>query len=76
MGQRASVTRAFQQRPLREYLSSAYEAMAMSRLRILDKQHKRILTQTASKNSTIILSAFLAHGGENGELMFSFERRG
>lgn len=61
---------------LKGMLSSAYEAVTMSRLRIFDKQHKRVYShRPPARTAQSSYPAFLTHTEGKWELMFSFEKK-
>ena len=61
---------------LKGMLSSAYEAVTMSRLRIFDKQHTRTLShRPPARKAQSTYPAFLTSDGESWELVFTFKKK-
>lgn len=61
---------------LKGMLSSAYEAVTMSRLRIFDKQHKRVYShRPPARTAQSSYPAFLTHEEGQWELVFGFEKK-
>ena len=61
---------------LKGMLSSAYEAVTMSRLRIFDKQHTRTLShRPPARKAQSTYPAFLTSDGDSWELVFTFKKK-
>ena len=61
---------------LKGMLSSAYEAVTMSRLRIFDKQHTRTLShRPPARKAQSTYPAFLTSEGDSWELVFTFKKK-
>ncbi|MEZ7633200.1 RAMP superfamily CRISPR-associated protein [Pauljensenia sp. 27098_8_83] len=59
---------------LKGMLSSAYEAVTMSRLRIFDQQHKRVYShRPPARKAQSTYPAFLTHNGSYWEIIFPFQ---
>ena len=60
---------------LKGMLSSAYEAVTMSRLRIFDQQHKRVYShRPPARKAQSTYPAFLTHNGSYWEIIFPFRK--
>lgn len=61
---------------LKGMLSSAYEAVTMSRLRIFDKQHTRTFShRPPARKAQSTYPAFLTNNGDSWELVFTFKKK-
>lgn len=61
---------------LKGILSSAYEAVTMSRFRIFDKQHTRTLShRPPARKAQSTYPAFLTSDGDSWELVFTFKKK-